>query len=753
MRESFMKFIAAAGTAIYSHCDERFQHLPEVVQVVLRQQKNATLFVFQKMSDLSVEVVNAAKTQHQLSPTDIVTHGKHALTALPNFLAYCVTDSKAPRIFYISKRLVVDDFLPVFLAVYFYQLAQYAYQSNKENIPESARYCLESVALFFTTALFVFSSLRKLQFYARTSVLSLEFPKAFHRMHNTVEIDNAVCASSCNALRFITGDIRSVLLYSARLSGLGLSAWQFPALSWLLFPFQILFAGQMIAEYHYASANVCERHRWINYKEYLELFLALGLLYQLGTSGLAFVASQFTAFLSMQFERHVGNVFMLSPMLQVLANLPREIYEPFFAGILMFYLIGLTYYMPFPNPVKETQRGFFDFGLRWLTETMMDFSIFSFKKMLKHRDESSGRLTFRQRLESVYQWIDWFCKKTDNNLRVASFLQHQHMKAVTYFVLPTMLHSRVGALTDPVLVLYTPRIFADIKNILRSISSFHPIVLKVVHMCKELDSIFSRSAVKWTLKGLSFFIPSVGFVLPKMGEVLTVDFIMNKAPKYLADLLSVCNWLHDNKIIDNVFYDKYVKELRRFEKNITLLKKVLNELPKSVIDDFVAWIGTEECRAWITKCLVTLNTLNDHLMADNNKKLEQLGFAYIDYEQVEQCEYDMPSEESVRRCSEEAKARISAADSCLFPAEVTTTWVAAGLEAREQERPSGDWDECESDVACASDDDSVVVSNHRLQAARSKTGRTAWSAGVFSSSRKVSADFEPSAKTAYQFGV
>ena len=132
----------------------------------------------------------------------------------------------------------------------------------------------------------------------------------------------------------------------------------------------------------------------------------------------------------------------------------------------MFYLIGLTYYMDFPKTVKETNRWFFDFGLRWLSETMIDFSIFSFKKMLKHRDEFSGHLSFRQRIESMFEWTNWVYKKIQNNSCAMSVIQNQHVKALTFFVLPSMLRSRTGVLVDPIFVLYTPRLCAEMKNIL-----------------------------------------------------------------------------------------------------------------------------------------------------------------------------------------------------------------------------------------------------------------------------------------------
>src|SRR3990167_2848863 len=561
-------------------------------------------------------------------------------------------------------------------------------------------------------------------------------------------------------------------------------------LSWFLFAYQIPFAGQMIAEYRYASANVCERHRWENYKEHFEMFLSLGLLHRLGTSGLALLASQLTMWVSMKLESYIGNIFLLTPMLQVFANLPSASYETFLGGILMFYLIGLTYYMPFPKTVKETERSSLDL-LRFWIEVQMDGTASKTKKILK--DETSGHSSFRKWLKWAQEWIVWTCKKIQNSPLVMSFIHHPYVKAWVHFTLPTMLRSKMGALTDPVLVLYTPRMFAEIKNTLTSISSFHPILLKVVGIAQELDSIFSRSSVKWTLKGLSFFIPKVGFILPALGEILTADFIMNKAPKYLSDVLSICNWLHEKGIVNDEIYDKHIRKIRGFEKDIHLLRKVLGELPKSVLDDFLAWIGTEECRVWIAKSMVTLNALNDELTAGNKKKLKELGFESIDYDQVEAVEYDMPTEASVRRLSVEAVARINKADSCLFPRDratqsalaVTANLVTAALPSATvpQHASAEDWDgcnDCDDDVACDSDGEDVVVSNHRLpdpddtsdedsvvvstdrfwaanaslREERVQTKQSAWSARVFGSKKPDGPGAEqPLSKTMRNFSL
>ena len=766
MRDSVSTFIAAAGTAIYHDCDEKFQQLPVFMQAVLRQQRKAALFVFGKVIDATESL------------TPIKDHGAEALTALPKFLSYCVTDPKAPRIYFISKRLIVDDFLPVFLAVYFYHLAQYLYQSTKESMPESLQSLLEKLSLVFTAALLMFSFLRKLQFQVRAAVLSFEFPRAFHGMPNTFAIDNDACRP-CNALRFITGDMRSVMLYQSRLLSLALlgSSIEYlglPIVSWFLTAYQVSISGQMIAEYRYASANVCERHRWESYKEYFNLFITLGLLHQVGTFGLAFGMSQLTQFVHWQFERLFGNVLLLTPMLQVLADLPKETYGTFLGGILMFYLIGLTYYMPFPRAVCASKSWSMDF-LRFANEIFMDGVISKMKKSLKLEGESKGHSLVRERFESTRNWVCWSNEKIHSIPGVMPFLRHTYTRELMSFMLPSMLRTRTAALTDPVFVLYTPRMFAEIKNILTSISSFRPIVLNVMGMGKELNSIFSRSSVKWTLTGLSFFIPQGGFVLPAVGEMLTVDFIMNKVPKHLSDLRSICEWFHEKKLIWGESYDTYIKKLEEYEKDINLLKKVLNELPKAVIEDFLAWIGTEECRAWIAKSMITLNALNDQLARANEERLKQLGFDSISYGQVESFEYDVPTEETVR-CLEAAPV------SCMWPSSMAT---AALLRASQESvdtsvedsvlraavtllvKPKDPevWDDCDTvEVAADSDDDSVVVSTHRLdetEAVRSvsqQSVRTAaeagkpWSAGVFRA-RESHAAVQPFSQTARNFSV
>lgn len=642
MRAYVAGLMWTAANTIYHESDEQFQRLPLFLQLVLRQQKKAAIFVFDqtvlRLLDGFVLGVDYFDQHPIMSPSRVIEHSKTASSALPQFLSYCVTDPKAPRIFQVSTLLLRDDFLPVLAATYLYQLLQSPYEANKEVMPEWTQFFFSTMLGIANIALYAFFALRLLQFTVRTAIVAFEFPKAFHKMQNTNPLDNDIC-KSCNALRYVSGDIRSILLNLVRLTAIsGLK--NYPVVNLIGYFLRVLFSGQMIAEYRYASANVCERHRWINYNEHAELFFALGVLHQLATMGSAYVISQIFLFSSLKLELLAGNVLFVPALLRELSNTQTALHEFFLGGVILYYMVGLTYYMPFPQNVENTKRWVFDFGLRWFTETVMDFTTFSFKKMLKHRDEESKQLSFRSKFNTGYEWGTWLLEKIAMFRAVEWVLNNQRIKKVAHSALPNILTDKKAILTDPVCALYTRRFMAETREILVGMQSFRPTLLSIFKMGEELDAIFSKKTVQWTLKGLSFFIPKVGFLLPKIGEVLTADFVMNKAPKYLSDVIAVCQWMHDNKVLDGEVYEKYTKLLSSYEKNIAMMKRILNEIPKSMVGDFFKWMESEECSNWISSALVKLDLMSDALAKDNEEQLKKLGFDSVDFDLVEGLEYD-----------------------------------------------------------------------------------------------------------------
>lgn len=659
---------------------KQYEHSPRFLQLIFDQQWKALGLLYGAI----VFLAKHKKTKNTYESTrQIAQYGREALTALPHLLAYCVTDKNAPPIFSTSLRLMGDDFLPVFLATYLFYLTQHYYYTNKEKIPESLQFLLESSSLFFSSTLFIFSLLRKIQFNVRSAVLLIEFPKAFYVMQNTTKIDNSVC-TPCNRLRFTKGEIRAVLLYVTRLYVLEFvrkTPWIGEPLAYF---FRVMFTGQIIAEYHYASAGVCERHRLVNYQEYFELFFMFGLLHQASINVFTVAVSQSTLAVSILFEKMIGNVFLATPLLTVLANMPPSIYESIFSGISMFYLVGLAYYMPFPTPVEKTQRWFPDFGSRWFIETLMDFFIFSKKKELKQwvdssnadiksknfnaADEIKKRIDNRKEFFRQMFIVRWFqftqsvLTSLNENAVFQRISTKKYIKIPLHYFLPSVLRSKNAVLTDRVLILYTPKILTDLKNAIISVKSFLPVVLKMIKLGKKIDAVFSNRAVRWTLSGLSFFVPGVGFLLPTAGEILTADFIMNKAPLYIDDLLGVCLFLNEKNIINEVEYDVYKKQLCEYKKNIDMLRKLLNELPKAVIDDLLVWMRTPEFNQLLTRAICYLDSKIDMLVKIDRRRLNELGFDSVDRVQLESFEYDQMDDREVKALLEELGMKERAAE-------------------------------------------------------------------------------------------
>lgn len=795
MRAYVSGLLWAVANAVYRESDDQFQRLPVFLQLVLREQKKALIFVFDqtvvRALDGLVIGIDYFDRHPVMSPPCVLEHSKNASSALPNFLSYCVTDPKAPRIFHVSSVLLKGDFLPVLGATYLYQLIQSPYELNKEVMPEWTQFFFSAVLGIANIALYAFLALRLLQFTIRTAVVALEFPKAFHKMQNTSLIDNDIC-KSCNALRYASGDLRSILLGLVRLAAIG-ALKNYPVLNWIGYFLRIVFSGQTIAEYRYASANVCERHRWVNYNAHAELFFALGALHQLATMGSAYLISQIFLFSGLKLELIAGNVLFIPTLLRELSNTQTALHEFFLGGVILYYMVGLTYYMPFPKNVNNTKRWVFDFGLRWLTEMLIDFAIFSFKKTLKQRDEVSQQLSFRSKINTGYERGAWLLEKIAAFRVVRWVLNNQRIKTVIHTALPNILTDKKAILSDPVCALYTRRFMAETREILVSIQSFRPTLLNIFEMGKELDAIFSRRAVKWALKGLSSFIPGVGFLLPKIGEILTADFVMNKAPKYLSDAIAVCHWMYDIKLLDDELYAKYSKLLSSYEKNIAMMKRILNEIPGSMIDEFFKWMESEECSNWITTALTKLDLMSDQLAKDNEPQLKALGFDPVSAEEVIGMEYDsvtlrlmheyeprLPSTCSWPSQTELDQQAATAATTVSTLSQEGDAHAATAVPTRKAEKPSakpkpaevddclassGEFDGCDGEFSEV-EDDGLVVSSKRFSVSKlgaeshsDNSGHSAASAGVFGRSatrqqrqQNAMADVLPgSAKTATLF--
>lgn len=653
----------------------------------------------------------------------VIAHERQALTALTHLLAHSVIDTKAPPLFSATCRLVADDFLPVFCAVYLYYLAQYFYHSSRDYLPVSLQYSLESAPLFFTSALFIFSQLKKIQFHMRNSVMLFEFPKAFQAMKGTSKIDNAICID-CNQLRFTKGEIRAFLLYHFRYYYLW-SLEKIPVIgllfSWITPFFGILFTGQFIAECHYASAGICERHRLANYNEYSELFFSLGLLHKTilyFLMGINFFASQSIFPLLTVFEKTIEAYPFLTPLLFIkpflmpLAAIPNEAYESFFSVIALFYLIGLAYYMPFPPLVKTSKRLSFDFYSRDFLEIIIEGFIAFQKKGLKQwisetaeekKSQQDDALVIAQRIENRKKFISQLffvrCYRYANSAltfvekNVSQIVvENKPIQSVLSFFLPTMLQHPdsvlMGVLLDPVIAPYAPKVLVDCKNALISIKNFIPVLQKVFFWGKKINDICNNRAFQWLIKGVSLFIPVSGVsLLPKIAEILTAEFIMEKLPAFLENLQSVADVLHDRTWIETKDYDSFMKDLSEVKKNIAILKKLCHELPASIIDDLLLWMRTREFYDYLDLSIAFFNSKIIFFVNKSSEELKALGYECLEPVVVEAL--DWSDEASIADFLQKALAEEVESRQCAWPVNLSTEIVPPAPNAAEPD----EWDD------------------------------------------------------------
>src|SRR3990167_9242227 len=529
-----------------------------------------------------------------------------------------IPDAEKPSLLLDSFRLFRDNFLPIFAAHYAYAFLEHQHALNKENLPGTINYLYENSLPLLSVALFTFTLFQKIPFHVRTAVMLVEYPKIFYAMpkpDNYQYIDDAICVE-CNKLRYMKGEIIDLLVYFftqillwiitiipdlvpylvAPLPLATLLRVTLTIFSYLVYPITVFTLGQAMATYLYAHA-LCYRHRRVNFQQYREIFMFIGLLQQISVFALTSLTVGVVDYFKLSCRQEMGDVFLLTSLIEALNKIPRSVYDFYFSGIVTFLMIKLTYSISFPKTVGITNRYFPDLGVHGFVSKLYKHTILEFKENLinNNGDNSWGRWSEKK----IIAWLSdkkesWWLKK---------FLQ------------------------DPIIARSWPVVLRNINEGLDAILSYRKSMMEVLPYIEKINSIFSKRLPKIALQ------ITVGSLVADATQIFTKEFITITSPKLLPDILSVLNALREYKIISKEKHSELTVKIMSIQKNVLMLRKILNELPDSVIHDFLVWTQSDRCFNLITLVMRT----NTDMLVRNTNEWNELSESDAAQEEEESC--------------------------------------------------------------------------------------------------------------------
>lgn len=509
-----------------------------------------------------------------------------------------------------SLQIAYTDFSKLFVAYSLLWCANNLYNAHESQMPVMLSYFFSSVLVFFQYALLLMAWLQKPQTWIHSSILLLKLPNEWQQLPKTEsqKLDISCCVS-CNKLREIKGDIRSLVLYCFQqlvLSGMRI----LPLGSVIAFVPYILMTGRMLAEYRYRTEGVCDRHIEKTYQQNWEFFAVLGLCHFFGVT----------------VSNAIGG-FVL--------NIPADAIEPCVSGLMMLAIVRLTYGMKnFPRPVENAYRSFpIPDPTRYVVESGIDFLAFKFKQKL--RDAHSAITLLENSQQQALRLRHFF-----------SVLKTQYQKQINthYFFSKVPLHSWLPEMfwgsdsffKDPIVGPWCLNQINNWKNALTTLLHYRALMLDV---CEKLKPL---APVNRFRHGLLVRIPLFFFggFLSAINDIFTMDFVLNRGPSYIQDLNEWipiwCQW----GLVDESWSCKTLETTRKLEANLNVVKRILNEFPRSSSEEFFNLLKDDRFRQYVRQIVNYLQSI----LVD-----QEYGFELINEPSLEEitaaCEF--PAEETV----------------------------------------------------------------------------------------------------------
>ncbi|MCX7120268.1 MAG: hypothetical protein NTZ67_00590 [Gammaproteobacteria bacterium] len=662
----------------------KLNQLPLFVRLTIQQQEKLLLSLFASMLfAIQTEEVYKFSQSITRSTAKTMRYTKAAACETPHFIGDCLSNDHAPTLFTYSRQLAWRYFIPVFFTSYIYYFLENRLDTHKENLPPSFFWMAQSSLMLLSTGLFLFSTLRKIELQLHTTILLMKLPPIFRKMKilhdikkqldtgkmldaetqvdakKILDIKKSVinahfspCLTQCNQLKFLSGNARALLIFFIRELTV-LSVKQIPYLGSIASYAQMSFSGLAMTEYR--LGDHCEEHRNKKFNEHGEWFFMFGLLFQLAIYATMTLIELLSFMPAIACERYLGKTFLLSGLAETFSFMPKTAYENYFNSIFMLFLVGLSYYVPFPKASEKASGPFFDFGTRAFTHFLIagfsvqfksmiendgnavtsDSALSKFLKFLDHCEFLTNKQTAliegktSSDIDSTPHYRPSLIKLARNkiNRRASSFI-YRHLKKIIQSAHPEQSSQSTGFyfyavnsfftpllfrdfFRDPIVLEYWPSLIISINNTLDALTSSRQLALDIFSYTREINAFCTKRSVQW-----GAWLLGIGAIT----QIFTYEFIMNNSPAYLDDFLYLYK-----KVASTIKYNEAQRKVAVFKKNIAMIQKIIKELPSSSAQELFVLLQNEN---FLHKLAVLKSGLLGLLMK-HEQGLASLGFAEV----------------------------------------------------------------------------------------------------------------------------
>ena len=512
-------------------------------------------------------------------------------------------------------------------------------------------------------AFYLFALLRRPQFNFHKALLLLKLPESFYEVVKKKEDDLvAEICKDCNQLRFFKRDAISLALINfLQLIVIGIN--QIPYVGWIVsMPFHVVWTGRAIAEYPYASRGVCGKHRKTTFQNNSELFFVLGSIHFLLTLAarpiielsLKLLTTVYQVFLGKHLVEY-GESFppfsvinqiitgVFNTILDLSLRIPTIAYQSFFGGVLMLFMVGLTYFMKLPKPVAKTKRYFPMLGADFIVENTIEIFINHVKSKLKNKEDA---LEFLVEIKEKLSLAKNLRGKVKGVYEVQS-IRSPYFKMLLPLFVPSVIQSADNFFKDPILLQHWPDVANNGIETIKTLLKYRALILKVQSLTPRLLEFRTDSKVKTFLRWF-------GGPVNTVNKLFTLEFVVIELPLLLGELRELVSWMRTKHV--NLITEAHQLELCEviddLAKNINLLKKILGEFPDDTAKEIIALIADKD----ISKSLKSVKRDLFELLKKHKKLtcVETVG----DAEDAAEIEMDESEAEVIEQLAVEEKAKM-----------------------------------------------------------------------------------------------
>jgi hypothetical protein len=257
------------------------------------------------------------------------------MRALPDFFRLIKRDEQARAVIRDTGHIALDAAAIVGVNAANQYLQTMLENANSDDASLPLSMTLLMSAWLLTAVVFMWKTRQKVKIGVRSAVLLTQHSGVFNKATQDEPVrkafSNEVC-EDCTTLRHYKGEFRDLLIYYGQQYVIDSYVRQLPyggnIVATLL---TALLRGQLVISSRLANEGICERHRAVYFREYIELCFSMGLTVE-ATSELLALAIETTT------------------------GVPRAEYSGTIKNLITVYLIGVSHLMDLPPAVKNTNR-------------------------------------------------------------------------------------------------------------------------------------------------------------------------------------------------------------------------------------------------------------------------------------------------------------------------------------------------------------------------------------------------------------